>query len=38
MSELVNPDKIDLIRESIIVLIGLFFRWFEKRKMKNDQL
>ena len=38
IKEIINPDHIDLIRESIIILIGLIFRWIEKKKMKNDQL
>jgi len=35
MQEFFNPDKADLIRETIMVLIGLFTRWLELRKYKN---
>lgn len=35
MTELFNPDKHDLIRETIIVLIGLITRWIELRKLKK---
>lgn len=34
-SELINPDKADLIRESIIVIFGLIIRFFELRKRKK---
>ena len=36
MQELINPDKFDLIRETIIVLIGLLSRWFTLRKIKKQ--
>jgi hypothetical protein len=35
MQELFNPDKHDLIRETIIVLFGLIARWIELRKLKK---
>ena len=40
MQELFNPDKHDLIRETIMVIFGLIARWIELRKYKrkdNDQ-
>ena len=37
MQELINPDKYDLIRETIIVLIGLLSRWFTLRKIKKQK-
>lgn len=40
MQELFNPDKHDLIRETIIVIFGLIARWIELHKLKkkdNDQ-
>ena len=36
MQEIIQPDNIDLIRETIIIIVGLIIRWFEKKKMKND--
>lgn len=36
MSEFIQPDKFDLIRETLIVLIGFIIRYFEKKKLKND--
>lgn len=36
MHELIEPDKIDLLRETIIVIVGLIIRWFERKKLKND--
>jgi hypothetical protein len=35
MNEFIQPDKIDLIREALIVIIGLLIRYFEKRKIKK---
>lgn len=37
MEQLFNPDKHDLIRETIIVLFGLIARWIELRKLKKKQ-
>ena len=40
MQEIFNPDKHDLIRETIMVIFGLIARWIELRKYKrkdNDQ-
>jgi hypothetical protein len=37
MEEILNPDKHDLIRETIIILIGLISRWFTLRKLKNNK-
>jgi hypothetical protein len=40
MENLFNPDKHDLIRETIMVIFGLIARWIELRKYKrkdNDQ-
>ena len=36
MSEFIQPDKIDLIREALIVIIGVLIRYFEKRKIKKS--
>jgi hypothetical protein len=36
MSEFIQPDKFDLIRETLIVIIGFIIRYFEKKKLKND--
>lgn len=36
MSEFFNPDKADLIRETILILFGLIARWLELRKIKNN--
>lgn len=36
MQEIIQPDNIDLIRETIIIIVGLIIRWFEKKKMKNN--
>lgn len=36
MTELFNPDKHDLIRETIMILVGLFARWYELRKYKKQ--
>jgi hypothetical protein len=35
MENLFNPDKHDLIRETILILFGLFTRWYELRKLKK---
>lgn len=37
IQEILNPDKHDLIRETIIVLIGLISRWVTLRKLKNKK-
>jgi hypothetical protein len=37
MQEFLNPDKADLIRETILVLFGIIFRWIELRKLKKKQ-
>jgi hypothetical protein len=37
MENLFNPDKHDLIRETILILCGLFARWYELRKLKKKQ-
>lgn len=37
MQEFFNPDKHDLIRETIIVIFGLIARWIELRKLKKKQ-
>jgi hypothetical protein len=36
MQEFFNPDKADLLRETIIILFGLAHRWFTLRKMKKQ--
>ena len=36
MQEILNPDKHDLIRETIIVIIGLISRWITLRKIKKQ--
>ena len=36
MGQFFDIDKIDLFRESIIIVIGLIIRWLEKKKIKND--
>jgi hypothetical protein len=35
MSEFFNPDKADLIRETILILFGLIARFIELRKIKK---
>jgi hypothetical protein len=35
MENFLNPDKADLIRETILVLFGIIFRWIELRKLKR---
>jgi hypothetical protein len=37
MQNLFNPDKADLIRETILILFGLFARWMELRKIKKNK-
>jgi hypothetical protein len=37
MENLFNPDKHDLIRETIMVIFGLIARWIEIRKLKKKQ-
>jgi hypothetical protein len=36
MNEFIQPDKIDLLREALIVIIGVLIRYFEKRKIKKS--
>jgi hypothetical protein len=38
MIEIIQPDKIDLLRETIIIIVGLIIRWFEKKKIKDGKL
>jgi hypothetical protein len=35
MQQIFNPDKHDLIRETIIIIFGLIARWIELRKFKR---
>jgi hypothetical protein len=35
MSEFIQPDKIDLLREALIIIIGVLIRYFEKKKIKK---
>jgi hypothetical protein len=35
MNEFIQPDKIDLIREALIIIIGVLIRYFEKKKIKK---
>jgi len=37
MENFLNPDKADLIRETILVLFGIIFRWIELKKLKNKK-
>jgi hypothetical protein len=37
MENFLNPDKADLIRETILILFGLLARWIELRKIKRNQ-
>jgi hypothetical protein len=37
MENFLNPDKADLIRETILILFGIIFRWIELRKLKKKQ-
>jgi hypothetical protein len=36
MEDIINPSSDDLLRETIIILIGLIVRAIEKRKIKKD--
>jgi hypothetical protein len=36
MEEFTNPESTDLIREAIIILVGLIIRAIEKRKLKKS--
>lgn len=36
MEEIINPSSDDLLRETIIILIGLIVRAIEKRKLKKQ--
>jgi hypothetical protein len=36
MEEIINPTSDDLLRETIIILIGLIVRAIEKRKLKKQ--
>jgi len=35
MNEFIQPDKIDLFREALIIIIGVLIRYFEKKKIKK---
>jgi hypothetical protein len=35
--EILNPDTADLIRETLIVIVGLVVRFFELRNRKNKE-
>lgn len=35
MENFLNPDKADLIRETILILFGIIFRWIELKKLKK---
>jgi hypothetical protein len=35
MNEFIQPDKIDLLREALIIIIGVLIRYFEKKKIKK---
>jgi hypothetical protein len=35
MNEFIQPDKIDLLREALIIIIGVIIRYFEKKKIKK---
>jgi hypothetical protein len=37
MKEIFNPDHYDLIRDAIIVIFGLFVRFFERRKLTEKE-
>ena len=37
MENFLNPDKADLIRETILVLFGIVLRWIELRKLKKKR-
>ena len=36
MSEFIEPDKFDLIRETLIIIIGFVIRYLEKKKLKKN--
>jgi hypothetical protein len=36
MEDIINPTSDDLLRETIIILIGLIVRAIEKRKLKKE--
>jgi hypothetical protein len=36
MENFLNPDKADLIRETILILFGIIARWIELRKLKKQ--
>ena len=36
MEDLTNPDSADLLREVLIIVIGLIVRAIEKRKLKKS--
>lgn len=36
MEDLINPSGNDLLRETIIILLGLIVRAIEKRKLKKE--
>lgn len=38
MEEFTDPSSGDLLRETIIIVIGLIVRWLEKRKAKKQNL
>jgi hypothetical protein len=35
MEEFTNPESTDLLREAIIIIVGLIIRAIEKRKLKK---
>jgi hypothetical protein len=36
MEELTNPQSTDLLREAIIIIVGLIIRAIEKRRLKKS--
>jgi hypothetical protein len=36
MEDIINPTSDDLLRETIIILVGLIVRAIEKRKLKKQ--
>ena len=36
MEDIINPSSDDLLRETIIILVGLIVRAIEKRKLKKQ--
>jgi hypothetical protein len=38
MEEFTDPSSGDLIREALIIIVGLIFRFIEKRKAKKQPL